>query len=112
MVKRGVLFCITLILIGTLDWFTTVVGVLFFGATETNLLLANLTQSNMILFSGLKLSAITVTGLIFYVAEKKSKITSKTSPCAKKFLNTGYVITLLTLTVVVLNNFNEIVKVS
>lgn len=111
MVKKEVLFCTTLILIGALDWLTTIVGVVFFGATETNPLLANLTQTNMLLFSAVKLSAITLTGLVFYRAETKSKLTSQISPFAKKFLNSGYAITLFALTAVVLNNFVAIVKV-
>jgi hypothetical protein len=112
MIKKEVLFCTTLILIGTLDWLTTVVGVVFFGATETNPLLANLTQSNMLLFSAVKFAAITLTGLTFYRAETKSKITSQISPFAKKFLNSGYAISLFTLMTVVLNNFVAIVNVA
>lgn len=112
MVKKEVWFATTLILIGTLDWLTTFVGVVFFGATETNPLLASLTQTNMLFFSAVKLSAITLTGLAFYKAETKTKLTSQISPFAKKFLHSGYAICLLTLTVVVLNNFAAIVKVT
>ena len=70
---------------------TSVIPAGTFGATETNPLIANLTQSNMLLFSVVKLSAITLTGLIFYRAETQAKLTSKISPFAKKFLNAGYV---------------------
>jgi hypothetical protein len=111
MVKREVVFCTTLILVGTLDWITTVFGVLFFGATETNPLLANLTQTNVLLFSVIKLLAITLTGFLFYKAETKTKLASKVSPFAKKFLNVGYTISIFGLAVVVLNNFNAIVKI-
>jgi hypothetical protein len=86
MVKKTVLFCTSIILIGTLDWLTTIVGVLFFGATETNPLLAGLTRSNMPLFSAVKLSTITLTGLIFYKTEAKTKLTDQISPFAKKIL--------------------------
>jgi hypothetical protein len=112
MVKKEVLFAATIILIGTLDWLTTILGVMFFGATETNPLLASLTQTNMLIFSAVKLLAITLTGLAFYKAEIKVKITSQISPFAKTFLHSGYAISLLTLTVVVLNNFAAIVKVA
>jgi hypothetical protein len=112
MVKKEILFCTTIIFIGTLDWLTTIVGVAFFGATETNFLLAGLTRSNMLLFSAVKLSAITLTGLVFYKAETKAKLTSQISPMAKKFLTSGYAICLLTLTLVVANNFSEIVNVA
>jgi hypothetical protein len=112
MVKKEIWFCITLILIGTLDWLTTIVGVVFFGATETNPLIANLTQTNMLLFSAVKLSAITLAGLLFYKAETKTKLTNQISPFAKKFLNSGYAISLFTLSFVVLNNFAAIAKVA
>ena len=112
MAKKEVLLCTTFILIGTLDWLTTLVGVVFFGATETNPLLTSLTQSNMLLFSAIKLSAITLTGLLFYRAETKTKLTSQISPLAKKFLTSGYAICLLTLSLVVANNFSAIANVA
>jgi hypothetical protein len=111
-VKKEILFCTTIILIGTLDWLTTLVGVVFFGATETNFLLAGLTQSNLLLFSAVKLCSITLTGLIFYKAETKAKLTSQISPLAKKFLTSGYAICLLILSLVVANNFSAIINVA
>ena len=112
MVKREVILCVTLIMIGTLDLLTTIVGVVFFGATETNFLLAELTQTNLLLFSIVKIVAITFTGLLFYKAETKTKIASQISPFAKRFLKTGYALCLLTLSAVVLNNFNAIINVA
>jgi hypothetical protein len=112
MVKKEVLFAATIILIGTIDWATTIVGVLFFGATETNPLLACLTKTNMVLFSAIKLSAITLTGLAFYKAEAKAKITKQISPFARNFLRSGYAISIFALTLVVVNNFSAIVRVA
>ena len=112
MVKREVLFCVTLVLIGTVDWLTTMVGVVFFGSTETNPLLVGLTQSNMFIFSTVKLLAVALAGLVFYKAETKTKISNQVSPFAKKLLNSGYVISLFTLAAVVTNNITAIVKVA
>jgi hypothetical protein len=56
---------------------------IFFEAAETNFLLAGLTRFNMLLFSAVKLSVITLTGLAFYKAETKVKLASKISPLAK-----------------------------
>lgn len=112
MVKREVLFCTTLVLIGTIDWLTTIVGVVFFGATETNPLLAGLTQSNLFIFSTVKLLAVALAGLVFYKAETKAKITNKVPPFAKNLLNSGYVISLFTLTAVVANNITTIARVA
>jgi hypothetical protein len=112
MVKKEVLFCTTLILIGTVDWLTTIIGVVFFGATETNPLLAGLTQSNMLIFSAVKLSAVILTGLVFYKAETKTKISNQVSPFAKNLLTSGYVISLFTLTALVANNVTAIAKIA
>lgn len=112
MVKKEVLFCTTLILIGTIDWLTTIIGVVFFGATETNPLLAGLTQSNMLIFSAVKLSAVILAGLVFYKAETKTKISNQVSPFAKNLLNSGYVISLFTLTAMVANNITTIAKIA
>ncbi len=112
MVKREILFCTTLIFIGTLDFLTTIVGIEFFGATETNFLLAGLTQTNILLFSAVKITAITLTALLFYKAETKVKITNQISPIAKKFLKSGYATCLLVLSFVVLNNLSAIINVA
>ena len=112
MVKKEVIFCTVLVLIGTLDWLTTIVGIVFFGATENNPLLANFTQTNMLLFSTIKLTAITITGLIFYKAGTRTKFSSEISPFAKKFLKSGYVICLFALSAVVLNNFSVIASLA
>jgi hypothetical protein len=111
-VRKEVLFCTTLILIGSIDWLTTTIGVVFFGATETNPLLAGLTQSNMLIFSAVKLSAVILAGLVFYKAETKTKISNQVSPFAKNLLNSGYVISLFTLTALVANNITAIVRVA
>ena len=110
MVNKAILFCTTLILIGTIDWLTTIIGVIFFGATESNPLLAGLTQTNMLIFSAVKLTAVILIGLAFYMAETKTKISNKISPLAKNLLNSGYAISLFTLTAVVTSNIATIIK--
>jgi hypothetical protein len=112
MVKKEVVFCTVLVLIGTLDWLTTIVGIVFFGASENNPLLANFTQTNMLLFSTIKFTAIAITGLIFYKAGTKTKFSREISPFAKKYLKSGYVIALFALSAVVLNNFSVIAKLA
>jgi hypothetical protein len=112
MVKKALVFATTIILIGTLDWLTTIVGIVFFGATETNPLLSNFTQTNMLAFSTIKLAAITVTGLLFYKAETKSKVSNEISPHVKKIVNSGYLISLFALSAVVFNNFSVIAQLA
>jgi hypothetical protein len=96
--------------VGFIDWLTTVSGVLFFGATEVNPLLFGLTRSSMILFSLVKLSAVALIGFAFYKAATISKTTNSWH-FTKKFLYTGYSLTLLALTAVVTSNITTIFRV-
>lgn len=59
-----------LILMGSMDWLTTIVGIVYFGAVEGNPLIADLTRSNLVAFSALKLGAAFIIGFMFYQAEK------------------------------------------
>ena len=111
MVKKAILFCSTLVLIGTADWITTIIGIAFFGATETNPLLG-LTQTNLLIFSFIKLSAVILAGIAFYLAETKTKISSKVSPYTKNLVNSGFAISVFTLSAVVANNITSIIKIA
>jgi hypothetical protein len=88
--------------VGLLDWLTTVMGITIFGAREINPLFSGLTSSNMILFSVVKLSAVTITGFAFYKATVISSLTNLN--LTKRFLDGGYALTLLALTLIVANN--------
>jgi hypothetical protein len=107
MIKKSLLFS-ALILVGFLDWLTTVVGVAFFGASETNPLLIGLFSSNMVLFSAVKLFAVVVGGLAFYMAVGLS--TDLNWGLTKRFLDVSYSLTFLALTVVVINNLSVVLK--
>jgi hypothetical protein len=104
MAKKELLLCCILIFIGMLDWLTTIAAIVFFGATEANPLLAGMTQTNLVLFSVVKISAITLTGLVFYKALTTAKLAPQISPFAKKFLKSGYAIALVSLAILVSNN--------
>jgi hypothetical protein len=108
MIKRTWLFFSALVLVGFLDWLTTVVGVAFFGASETNPLLVGLVSSNMMLFSAVKLFAVVAGGLAFYKAAGVS--TGLNLGLTKRVVNVSYSLTFLALSVVVLNNLIAIVK--
>ena len=104
MFKKELLFFSTIILMGFIDWLTTVGGILFFGAKEINPLLSGLTQSSLLLFSTVKLSAIIFAGFAFYKAGAISKPMANDWHFTGRFLDGGYVLTLLALTAVVANN--------
>ncbi len=93
---------------GLLDWLTTVMGVTIFGAREINPLFSGLTSSSMLLFSVVKLLAVTITGFAFYKAAAISSLIDLN--LTKRFLDGGYSITLLALTLIVANNILTIVK--
>ena len=112
MAKKELLIYCAIILVGFLDWLTTLIAIAFFGATETNPLLAGLTQSSIIIFSVVKMSAVTLTGLAFYKAEIQAKFSEQISPFAKRFLKSGCAITIIALTAFVANNLIAVSQVA
>ncbi len=59
-----------LALIGSIDWLTTIVGIVYCGAVEGNPFIAGLAQTNLLAFSALKLGTAFTVGLMFYQGEK------------------------------------------
>ena len=104
MFRQELIFVPAIVTVGLLDWLTTVTGILFRGATEANPLLSGITGTSLLLFSVLKISAVLVTGFLFYKAP--DLIRRKTSICQslKKLLYGAYVLTFFALTVVVAHN--------
>ena len=100
-----------IILLGFLDWLTTVTGLFFFGATEVNPLLSGLTKSNMILFSFVKLSAAIFIGLALHKAAVINKSGTETCVFQSRFLYGGYSLTFLMLTAVVGSNVITLLRV-
>jgi len=104
MAKKELLLCSTLIFVGLLDWLTTILAITFFGATEANPLLAGMTQTNLMLFSLTKISAVMLTGIVFYKALTTAKLAQQITPFTRKFLKSGYTIALVVLVILVSNN--------
>jgi hypothetical protein len=109
--KKELLLFSAIILLGFLDWLTTVTGLFFYGAAEANPLLAGLTKSSMVLFSVVKLSAIVLVGFAFYKAAAISKSGTNDWLFTKRFLYGGYSLTFFTLTAVVASNMIAIFRV-
>jgi hypothetical protein len=108
MIKKSLLFFFALILVGFLDWLTTVVGVAFFGAIETNPLLFCHLSLNMVLFSEVKLFAVVAASLAFYSAIGLS--TNLNRGLTKRFVDVGYLLTFIALAAVVINNLSVVLK--
>ena len=102
--NKKVIFCLALLLMGFLDLFTTVAGVLFFGAVEVNPLLSGLTQTNMLLFIGVKILTVLFLGLIFYSGGRIIESHGDISSLGIRFFDLGYFTSLTVLTVIVTNN--------
>jgi hypothetical protein len=104
MPKKEHLYFIAVILIGFLDWLTTITGILFYGATEVNPLLSGLSQSSLLLFSVVKFAGIVSAGFFFSKAVALSRPMAADWRFTGRFLDGGYSLTLLMLTAVVINN--------
>jgi hypothetical protein len=111
MFKKELLFCFALILMGAIDWVTTVTGTLCFGAVEINPLFAGLTKTNILLFSAIKLTIVVLTGLLFYKAGTIVNMLKSTSHLGKRTLESGYALSLMMLTVAVTNNVITVARI-
>ena len=104
-----------LILMGSLDCLTTVIGTLFFGAVELNPIIAGLVTSNIAAFVVVKLTVTFSVALIFVLADRTIlKIPDKATnsfKAASRILKTAYLIVLLFLATVVVNNILVLLRV-
>ncbi|HMK94839.1 MAG TPA: DUF5658 family protein [Candidatus Limnocylindrales bacterium] len=111
MLRKELIFFLAIVLLGFLDWLTTVTGLFFCGATEANPLLSGLTKSSMMLFSLVKLSAVLLIGFAFYEAATISAHATNDWRFVKRLVDGGYSLTFLALTAVVASNMLAIFRV-
>jgi hypothetical protein len=98
---------------GSIDWLTTIIGIVYFGAVEGNPFLAGITSTSLPAFTAIKLSTTLVIGLLFYNAEKmllKSDKNTKAFRCARLVLRVGYIVAMALLLAAVVNNLLVVVK--
>ena len=97
-----------LIVMGSMDCFTTVIGILYFGAVELNPFIAGVVHTNLPAFVTLKLTTTVLVCLSFVQAEKiLMKAESKTTKAynyANKLLKLANMSIIAFLIVVVTNN--------
>ena len=105
---------LTLVLMGSIDWLTTVIGIVYFGAVEGNPFLAGIARTSLPAFTAIKLSTTIIIGVLFYNAEKilpRSPDKSAWSyRCARIVLRIGYVVAMALLLAAVVNNLLVVVK--
>lgn len=97
-----------LILMGSMDCFTTVIGILYFGAIECNPLMSGIITSNLPAFVALKLITTVSVCIIFIQADKLLMKTENKNTRAfvttKRILRIAFGGTIVFLAIVVTNN--------
>lgn len=100
--------CLSFVLMGSMDWLTTIIGIVYFGAVEGNPFLAEITRTSLPAFTAIKLSTTIIVGLLFYKAEKTLLRTQDKKSRSFRFthimLRGAYVAATMFLLVAVLNN--------
>ena len=104
-------FCSVLILMGSIDWLTSIVGIMCFGAVEVNPVFAAFTQMNILAFSVVKLLTVVLIGVLFYKAGLFKEASSGCSSFSGRVLDSGYFASLALLSFVVTNNAIAIARV-
>lgn len=105
---------LALVLIGSMDWLTTIIGILYFGAIEGNPFIADIARTSLPAFTAIKLSTTMLVGILFYKAERILLRTqdknSRSFQCTRIILRGAYVAATVFLLIAVLNNLSVVVR--
>jgi hypothetical protein len=97
-----------------MDWLTTVIGIVFFGAVEGNPFLVDLTRTSLPAFTAIKLSTTLFIGLLFYKADKlllrSPDKTTLSFRITRMVLQVAFLIAMALLLMAVLNNLFVVVN--
>ena len=108
MLKRKVIPCFLLILMGFIDCLTTVVGVLYSGAKELNPLMAGIVSTSIGAFLVIKIASTLLIAFTYFLANRTLKKTpnksSKSFKYSSKFLKVAYAGIIVFMVIVVANN--------
>jgi uncharacterized membrane protein len=106
--KADVFPSLFIILLGSIDCVTTVIGVLYFGAAELNPFLTGIVNTSIVAFLVLKLTATFLIGITYILAKRTlNKTTDKESRIFKysnRIMNIAYAGLTVFLIIVVINN--------
>lgn len=99
---------LAILLMGSMDWLTTVVGINYFGAVEANPFIAYIAHQSLPAFTVVKLFTTLIVGLVFYQANKcllkTNDKTTKSFKWTRLILRTAYIGATAMLLVAVINN--------
>ncbi len=108
MLKTEAIPCFLLILMGSIDCLTTVIGVLYYGATELNPIMAGIVNTNIGAFLVVKIAATVLIAFTYLLANRTlTKTPNKSSRAFKysyKFLKIAYAGIIVFMVIVVANN--------
>jgi hypothetical protein len=93
---------------GSMDWLTTIIGILYFGAVEGNPFIADITRTSIPEFTAIKLSTTVFVGLLFCIADRILLRTQDKNSRSFRFtrltLRGAYIAATVFLLIAVLNN--------
>jgi hypothetical protein len=100
--------CLSFVVMGSMDWLTTIIGIVYFGAVEGNPFLAEITRTSLPAFTAIKLSTTLIVGLLFYKAEitllRTQDKNSRSFRFTRLMLRGTYIAATVFLLIAVLNN--------
>jgi Domain of unknown function (DUF5658) len=103
-----------MVLSGTMDWLTTVIGIFFFGAIESNPFMAEFTAGGLFTFTVVKLSITFVVAFLFHKADKtlltEMNKKSRSYTFSRITLKGAYIISTALLVAAVLNNLTVVLR--
>ncbi len=99
---------------GSMDWLTTIIGIVYFGAVESNPFMAGLTSTSLVTFTAVKLATTAFVALLFYKAEKTLLLvpdkTSRSFRLTHIVLRASYIIATTLLLAAIVNNLFVVAK--
>ena len=108
MLKTEAIPCFLLIFMGSIDCLTTVIGVLYSGATELNPFMAGIAQTNIGAFLVVKIAVTLFVAFTYVLANrtlmKSQNKSSRAFKFSSRFLKFAYVGIIVFMIIVVANN--------
>ncbi len=106
---------LSLFLMGSMDWLTTIIGIVYFGAVEGNPFLTNVVSSSLPAFTAIKLSTTIIIAFLFHKTDKMllktQDKTTRSFRYARLMLRSTYIIATALLLFAVLNNLLVVAQV-
>ena len=106
--KAEIIPSFLIILLGSIDAITTVIGVLYFGAAELNPLMNGIVNTSILAFLALKITAAFLIGFTYILAKRTLNKTidkeSRTFRYSNRLMKVAYLGLIVFLVIVVANN--------